>query len=995
MKDRPIAQIPCTVYRLQFNRHFTFRDATKIIGYLHDLGITDIYASPYFAAKKGSLHGYDIVDHNSFNPEIGAEEDYHVMTAELQRHGMGQVLDIVPNHMCVACPENVWWMDVLENGPGSLYAAFFDIDWEPAKKELKDKILIPVLGDQYGIVLESGDLKLFFEEGAFFVRYFEHRFPLRPETYVVILEQDLEGLKRLLPEEGPDFVEYLSISTALRHLPPYTETAPEKIEERHREKEVIKRRLGALLAGNSSVRVHVGKTVEHFNGTKGDPRSFDLLDHLLGDQVYRLSYWQVATEEINYRRFFDVNALGAVRTDSPAVFRETHKLLFKLIQEGTVTGLRVDHPDGLYNPVEYFHRLQRGCFIRRMIAPGQGVDVPPEKEREAAQEYDEAVLADPTYKPFYIVGEKILTRSERMPGDWPIFGTTGYVYLNSVNGIFIESENARAFDAIYEKFVGSKINMQDVVYEKKKLVMQVAMSSEVNTLAHYLNDLSERNRHTRDFTLNSLRNAIVEVIACFPVYRTYTNTWQVSDPDRQYIELAVSRARRRNPAQSGSIFDFLKDVLLLRFPKGYKDEDKAAWLDFAMRFQQVTGPVMAKGVEDTAFYVYNRLVSLNEVGGAPERFGTPPDTFHGQNIERAKSWPHALITTSTHDTKRGEDVRARLNVLSEIPREWAERVRAWARLNKKKKTVIEGFEAPDRNEEYLLYQTLVGAWPPGDVQGTAYDGFVQRMKEFMLKASREAKVNTSWINPDAKYEDALLAFIEAVLVPMKKNRFLDDFLPFQHMVSRYGMFNSLSQTLLKIASPGVPDFYQGAELWDFSLVDPDNRKLVDFGKRIRMLAELKQRETETAAGLVRELTLKGKEGDGMIKQFLIAKTLHYRKANRVLFEQGEYVPLSAAGEKSGHVFSFMRSLGSASIIVAVPRFLTRLVDRGSVSNGPFGKEVWGKTYLVLPGAGKGATYRNVITGEVVGVEPQQKEELGLALSCLFASFPVALLEKGV
>ncbi|HEX9021956.1 MAG TPA: malto-oligosyltrehalose synthase, partial [Nitrospirota bacterium] len=821
MRDRPVARIPGAVYRLQFNRGFTFRDAVNVVGYLRDLGIMDIYSSPYFAAKKGSPHGYDIVDHNAFNPEIGTEDDYHVMTAELQRHGMGQILDIVPNHMCVECPENAWWMDVLENGPASPYAAFFDIDWNPAKKELKNRILIPVLGDQYGIVLESGELRLFFEEGAFFVRYNEHHFPLRPETYIVILEHDLDGLKELFPEEAAEFVEYLSIMTALRHLPPYMETAPEKSEERHREKEVIKRRLGALLAGSSLLRVHVGKTVDLFNGTKGDPRSFDLLDRLLSDQVYRLSHWRVATEEINYRRFFDVNALGAVRTENPAVFRETHKLLFRLIREGTVTGLRVDHPDGLYNPAEYFHRLQRDCFIQQMTAPGTGGgDLSPEKERSLAERYDEAVLADPEYRPFYIVGEKILVRSERMPEDWPIFSTTGYVFLNSLNGIFIGGENARIFDAIYEKFIRSRVNMPDVVYERKKLVMQVAMSSEVNTLARYLNDLSERNRHTRDFTLYSLRNAIVEVIACFPVYRAYTNTWQVSDQDRQYIELAVSRAKRRNPAQSGSIFDFLKDVLLLRFPKDYKDEDKAAWLDFAMRFQQITGPVMAKGVEDTAFYVYNRLVSLNEVGGTPERFGTPLDMFHGQNIERAKNWPHALIATSTHDTKRSEDVRARLNVLSEIPREWAERVRTWARLNKKKKTVIDGSRVPDRNEEYFLYQTLVGVWPAGGAQGSAYEDLVQRIKAYMLKASREAKVNTSWINPDAKYEDALQAFIEAVLSPVRKNRFLDDFLPFQRMVSHYGVFNSLSQILLKIASPGVPDFYQGTELWDFSLVDP-------------------------------------------------------------------------------------------------------------------------------------------------------------------------------
>lgn len=988
----PKPRIPVSTYRLQFNHQFTFRDGTRIIAYLDDLGITDIYASPYFAAKPGSLHGYDIVDHTRLNPEIGTEENYSVMIAELKRYGLGQVLDIVPNHMCVECFENAWWMDLLENGRSSPYAAFFDIDWEPAKKELKDKILVPVLGDQYGIILESGDLRLFLEEGAFFVRYYEHRFPLRPETYILVLEHRLDELKALLTEENADFVEYLSIVTALSHLPSHTETAPEKIEERQREKEVIKRRLGALLVKNSSVRIHLEKNVEFFNGTKGNPRSFDLLDRLLNDQVYRLSHWRVATEEINYRRFFDMNALGAIRVDNPAVFKETHRLIFKLIREGRVAGLRVDHPDGLYNPVEYFHRLQRGCFIQQQVASGPGGDVSPEAERELAERYDEEVLADPTYKPFYIVGEKILIRSERMPEDWPIFSTTGYVYLNSVNGIFIDSENAGAFDAVYEKFIGTDVNMQDVVYESKKLVMQVAMSSEVNTLGHYLNDLSEKSRHTRDFTLNSLRSAIVEVIAFFPVYRTYTNTWQVSDQDRQHIELAVSKAKRKNPALSGSIFDFLKDVLLLRFPKDYKDEDKAAWLDFARRFQQITGPITARGVEDTAFYVYSRLVSLNEVGGMPERFGTPLDTFHGQNIERAKSWPHALIATSTHDTKRSEDVRARINVLTEIPREWSERVRAWARINKKKKTMIDGSEAPDRNEEYLLYQTLIGAWPEGQTAGSAYDIFVQRIKDYMLKASREAKVNTSWINPNGKYEDALLAFIHAVLTPMRRDRFLDDFLSFQRTVSHSGMFNSLSQTLLKITSPGVPDFYQGTELWDFSLVDPDNRRPVDFEKRTRMLAELRRKEAAMpTADLARQLSLN--MNDGMIKLYLISKALHYRRTNRTLFEQGEYLPLTAAGEKAGHVCAFARRTGNASIIVVVPRFLTRLVTGSEAV--PFGDAMWKDTYLNLLDVEAGSQHKNIFTGEVIGVEPQQEGKQGLALSRIFTSFPVALMVKQV
>jgi (1->4)-alpha-D-glucan 1-alpha-D-glucosylmutase len=985
-QERPMPRIPISTYRLQFNNRFTFRSATRIIGYLNDLGVTDIYASPYFAAKPGSLHGYDIVDHNTLNPEIGTEDDYRAMVAELKRHGLGQVLDIVPNHMCVECTGNAWWMDILENGPSSPYASYFDIDWTPVKKELKHKVLIPVLGNQYGNVLEGQELTLVLEDGAFSVRYYDHLFPLRPHSYALVMEHRLNELQERLSAGHPDFAEYLSIITALGHLPLYTESDPERIGERLREKEVVKRRLLALMDRSVEVREHLHRNVRLFNGTRGDARSFDLFDELLSQQIYRLSFWRVATEEINYRRFFDINGLGAIRMEHYDVFQAAHQLIFRLIGDDSVTGLRIDHPDGLFNPVEYFHRLQRACYIRQIIGPAGAT---PEKERELAEQYDTAVLADPAYRPFYIIGEKILTKSERMPENWPIFSTTGYVFLNSVNGIFVDNGSAKAFDRIYERFTGMNMNLPDVIYEKKKLVMQVAMASEVNTLGHYLNDLSERNRHTRDFTLNSLRSAIIEVIACFPVYRTYTNTWTVTDRDRQVVELAVAKAKRKNPALSESIFDFLKDVLFLHFSNEQKDEDKAAWLDFAMRFQQITGPVMAKGVEDTAFYVYNRLVSLNEVGGMPERFGTPLETFHGQNIERSKSWPSALITTATHDTKRGEDTRQRINVLSEIPREWAERVRAWARMNKKKKTVIDGVEAPERNEEYLLYQTLVGAWPSEPMDERGRDTFIGRIRDYLLKASREAKVNTSWINPNGKYEEALVSFVDALLTPADGNRFLSDFLPFQQMISHYGMFNSLSQTLLKICAPGVPDFYQGTELWDFSLVDPDNRRPVDFERRARILEELKRKEREmTGTALAWELTQNAV--NGRIKLYVIQKALVHRRDNRELYGQGEYLPLALKGSKAGHVCAFARRKNGMLTITAVPRFLTRLISgNGAV---PFGKGVWDDTMLMLPDEVQGGTYRNLFTGELLTAGAENREG-GIVVADIFGNFPVALLER--
>lgn len=984
----PLPRIPCAAYRIQFNRSFTFKDAVRIAGYLHDLGVSDLYASPYFKARKGSLHGYDIVDHTALNPELGTIEDYTVMTGELRRYGMGHILDIVPNHMCIECPENRWWADVLENGEASPYAKYFDIDWSPMKEEMQNKILIPVLGDQYGKVLEEQELKLVFEEGAFYVCYFEHKFPLVPKSYDFILTQRLPSLQERLTEEHEDFVELLSIMTALKHLPPYTLTDPASIEERNREKEVIKRRLSVLYHESAGVRTHIDDNLKLFNGVRGDPESFDLLDELMNQQLYRLSHWRVATEEINYRRFFDINGLGAIRMENPDVFAAAHALVFTLIENGSVTGLRVDHPDGLYDPLEYFQRVQRGCFIHQLasLSP-KGAEPPAEREMEGL--YNRAIVDNPEYKPFYIIGEKILTKSERMPADWPIFSTTGYVFLNSVNGIFVDGEQAKAFDRIYEKFIRRKIYFQDIVYDRKKLVIQVAMASEVNMLGRRLNGLSERNRHTRDFTLNSLRRVIIEVVASFPVYRTYIHSSHVSDRDKQYIELAVSRAKRRNPAINVTVFDFLKDVLLLRFPRHFSGRDRTEWLDFVMRFQQFSGPVMAKGFEDTALSVYNRLVSLNEVGGMPDRFGTALETFHGQNMERLKNWRHALITTSTHDTKRSEDVRARINVLSEIPQEWGKQVRNWAALNRKKKGAIDGDKAPDRNDEYLLYQTLVGAWPVGAMDGEAYERFVQRIRDYMLKEAREEKSNTSWINPDKTYEDALLSFIDGVLDTSTENPFLNEFIPFQRRISHFGMFNALSQTLLKIAAPGVPDFYQGTELWDYSLVDPDNRRPVDFDKRMRMLAELKRRESGTPlVELCRELS-RDRE-DGGIMLYLVYKALNFRRANRVLFEDGEYLALEAEGIRSGNICAFERRKGDISVIAAVPRFLTRVVPDGI--SLPFGS-VWENTCLVLAGPYSGGRYRNVFTGETVPEVAEIGGKNVLPFSSIFASFPVALLEK--
>jgi (1->4)-alpha-D-glucan 1-alpha-D-glucosylmutase len=984
-------RIPLSTYRLQFNSHFRFSHAREIIGYLRTLGISDIYASPYFKASVGSLHGYDVLDQNSLNPEIGSEDEYEAMIGELKRCEIGQILDIVPNHMCIE-GQNAFWIDVLENGPSSIYADFFDIDWHPVTKELENKILIPILGDQYGTVLESGDLRLSFEEGSFFVHYFDHKLPIIPKSYNDLLTLRIEDLEVELSADTPQFQELMSIVTALKHLPPSTEQDPERILERYREKEVVKRRLWSLHQNSSVIAAFIDANVAVFNGTKGEPRSFDRLDTLLRSQVYRISHWRVATEEINYRRFFDINSLGAIRVEDPAVFEETHRLIFRLVESGKISGLRVDHADGLLDPKDYFRRLQSACFINMYSGTcnDQSGENEEDKSKEAARKkYDQIVAADPLYKPFYIIGEKILIKAEKLPDDWPVFSTTGYDFAIQVNGLFVDTSHAKTFETLYTRFMGHRVDFQTAVYDKKKLVMQVSMSSEINMLAHYLNRISEQNRHTRDFTLNSLIKSIVEVIACFSVYRTYINSYEVLERDRQYIEAATGRAKRQNPAISASVFDFVRDVLLLRFPDSMTDEHKAAWLNFVKRFQQITGPVMAKGVEDTAFYLYNRLISLNEVGGSPERFGITMEAFHGQNIERCKSRPLALLATSTHDTKRSEDVRARINVLSEIPELWRMGLSRWSRMNRKLKMIVDGKPAPSRNEEYLLYQTLVGTWPFCNPDEEEFTEYRSRIKEYMLKAMREAKVHTSWISPDTLREDAVLYFIDTILKDSGGNDFLRDFASFQKLTAACGIFNSLSQTLLKITSPGIPDFYQGNELWDFSLVDPDNRRTVDYRVREELLDKLLQREA--AEGL---LATAGEavaaRNDGSIKLYLTLKALGFRRDNRELFEKGRYLPLAVEGACQDHVCAFERSVNDSSVLVVVPRFCSRLMT-GSGSL-PLGEEIWKNTRIIQQFDTASSCYRNIFTGEVLKLN-QNEGQLTLALKDILSVFPVALLER--
>jgi (1->4)-alpha-D-glucan 1-alpha-D-glucosylmutase len=702
------------------------------------------------------------------------------------------------------------------------------------------------------------------------------------------------------------------------------------------------------------------------NGAKGDPHSFDNLERLLDDQAYRLSFWRVASDEINYRRFFDINDLAAIRVENPDVFATVHRIPFELIQKGLVSGIRVDHPDGLFDPLKYFQDLQAQAPL-----PGGGV----------------SRSANGVRRHVYVAAEKILVKSEELRHTWAIEGTTGYGFLNLLNGVFVDGSRKRIFQRLYRQFTGWSQSYADLIYESKRLVMQVSMSSELNVLSRRLDRISEQHRSSRDFTLESLRDALREVIACFPVYRTYirTDTRHPDEQDDRHIRGAIKAAKRRNPATSGSVFDFIQDLLLLKDPESISDADRAERRLFVMRFQQLTGPVMAKGLEDTAFYRYCPLLSLNEVGGSPETFGVALGHFHSKNLARRTSWRNAMLASSTHDTKRSEDVRARINVLSEIPSEWYRAIRAWERLNQDKKILVAGEAIPSANEEYFLYQTLVGAWPLMPMNSEEHREFVARLHTYMEKALREAKVNTSWVNPNNEYEAAFHSFLDTLLDRAASKPFLDDFTPFQARIASAGIFNSLSQTLLKIASPGLPDFYQGTEVWNFSLADPDNRRSVNYRRLQSLLARLRAAETENPASLVDRLV--AEPTDGSLKLYVTRSALHFRRDNRALFAKGSYLPLRPAGDRHKHVVAFARSFRDKTLLVLAGRFFAQLEAQ---TRTPVGLEAWSNTEVILRKQLPAGPYRDIFTGRTV-TPVRRNGNLVIPVADAFAHLPIALL----
>jgi len=980
--------IPASVYRIELNPQVNFRSASKIIDYLSDLGVNALYCSPYFQTVAGSQNNYNITDATRLNAALGSEQDYENFCGALKAKGMGQILDVVPNHMGIQGGSNNLWMDVLENGPSSLNAYFFDIDWTPKKQELRDKVLIPVLGAQYGTILEAQEIKLSYDNGTFSIHYWDSVFPVDPQTYPIILEFGIESLKASLDEQDETYLELLSVITGLRNLPPRTVRDVVMMHERAREKEIAKSRLAALLDRSEVLRVYVDQRVALFNGIKGDAASFDSLDRLLNEQAYRLSYWRVAAEEINYRRFFDVNELAAIRMEDRRVFDHHHELVLRLLAEGKLSGLRIDHPDGLYDPPAYFRNLQHARLCQKVEEAlekrGAVVD-------EETRVNIRSVLLEPEfldYKPLYVVVEKILDRKELLPDGWSVHGTVGYGYLNNMNGLFVSPDAEKTLSDFYEKFSGQSIDLEELIYERKKYFAAFYMASEINMLAHQLNSLSEKNRRYRDFTLNNLTTALREVIACFPVYRTYIEplSREVTESDQKYIHIAIEKAKSKHPALSPTILDFIKRILSLQTEDEFGVDRK--WVrEFIMRFQQLSSPIMAKGVEDTAFYIYNRLLSLNEVGGDPSRFSVSSAEFHKANQDKSRKWPYGFLTGSTHDTKRSEDARMRLNVLSELPEEWKKHVERWTRLNKKHKTLVKGRLAPDRNTEYLLYQTLIAVWPDYPLEQDYQTVFYDRITSYLEKAVREAKVNTNWWNPHAGYEQAVRDFIMNILKATKKNLFLESFKLFQGRTASLGMFNSLSALTLKLGSPGVVDTYQGTELWDYTLVDPDNRRNVDFDLRRHLMSRVKKIVALNVGrgSQVREL-LRNRI-DSLIKLYLLLQGLDARNRRNDLFLRGDYIPLPVEGAQQEHVVAFLRSYEDEVALVAAGRFFGSLDFKEDEL--PVGKRVWTDTRIVLPKDVKKETFIDYYTGHKLNV-CHSEEKLSVSVDELFKFQAVAI-----
>ncbi len=916
--------LPKATYRIQFGKNFGFEHAANIAPYLADLGISHVYASPYLNARSGSEHGYDIVDHNALNSDLGDAAAFQNMLVAFRDNDLEHILDYVPNHMGVGGADNPFWLDVLEWGQQSPYAEWFDIDWHSHSEFLNGKLLVPFLGEQYGSVLEAGMLTLKFDarHGEFSVWIYDaHRLPVSPFTYAEILGNDIPELERFADE-------FSALSGSSAH-------SVRKASE-------LKAQLAHIVTSNPSVGTALARALSRFHGMPGQLDSWSRLDTLIRKQKWRPTHFRVASDDINYRRFFNISELAGLRMELPDVFEQTHQLVFQLLRDGKLQGLRIDHVDGLYDPKEYLNRLR-----------------------------------DSAGNSFYLVVEKILASHETLPNDWRVNGTTGYEFCNQVTGLLIDSAAEPFFTKFYREFTGESQSFAEIVRESKIKIMENETASELEALSRDAVRIARQNPRTTDFTLNILRRALKETIAFFSVYRTYIDGSRKEDTDIRYIHWAIAQASRNEQELDKTVFEFLEDALtgrLVEHPRsGYS---RHSVVRFAMKAQQFSGPVMAKGLEDTAFYRYNRFVALNEVGGSPDQFGISLSSFHKENQRRSEKWPHTMLATSTHDTKRGEDARARLAALSLVPEEWTARVSSWSRILRARRGDVEGTAPPSRNDEYLLFQYLVATWPaeltlPHSLDRSLLDSYCTRLQGAMTKSLREARVRSNWTSPDVDYESLVSEFVSEALNPERSATFLDNFRTFQQQIAQMGVHNSLVQVLLKIASPGVADFYQGSELWDLSLPDPDNRRLVDFGLRSALLKDFRE-STVDRTRLLGQLL--GNWHDGAIKVAVLSTLLGFRQLNSSLFEEGQYQPLAPPVGFEEAVCAFWRTLDQNACLA-----IASLDARLTTSN-------FADVRLSVPVDFQASRWRDLFTEKSIPIR-----DGGFRLTDVFESLPVALL----
>lgn len=968
-------RIPLATYRLQFNKDFRFADACGILGYLHDFGVTDIYASPILASRRGSSHGYDATDPTRIDPDLGTDADFAHFQRELEAHGMGLVLDVVPNHMA-ASNENPWWVDVLENGAASPFASYFDIDWHPPSRTLNNRILLPVLGKPFGEVLDSDEIQLVRQDERFYIRYYELLFPLAAHSYRRVLSErpavtaESDGWATNLRElvDSPAACnEFEGIVVGLSSLFDAAVGGPaaRTSAERRLQFNALHERLRQLLQSEPRIGAFLDDSVRGFNGTPGKAESFSALERLLGQQHYKLAFWQSTTETINYRRFFTITDLVGVHIEDPLVFEAAHGYLLRAFGGTAFTGFRIDHIDGLRDPLGYLTKLQE----RLAAQAGDGI---------ANSAFGNGRAAS---GPAFLLVEKILGH-EQLPTEWPVNGTTGYDYLNFANGLFVNEKNGPGLERAYCSFIGRSADWPDVLYQKKKQVMGSLLNPEMQALGRALSELAAEDRYAREIPPTELTEALIETTGALPVYRTYIRNLEIPESAREIIASAIAAARERRPQLNPRAFDFVSDVLLLANPPHVFPEQREGRLNFVMRWQQVTGPIVAKGLEDTALYVYLPLASLNEVGGDPRPSETASaNDFHAYIQKRSAHWPHAMNASTTHDTKRSEDARMRINALADVPDEWATGVREWAEENARFKSHVDGQLVPDRNEEYLLYQTLLGICPACPPHGDEREQLVRRLQDYVVKATREAMVHTRWTRPNEDHENALVQFVARVLDP-SNGAFRQSFTAFHREIARVAAKNSLAQTMLKIAAPGIPDFYQGAELWDLRLVDPDNRTRVDFAKRVELLASLCANfERPSRAQLC---SLVSNWRDGRVKLYVIWKTLQVRARARDLFESGDYLPLDLAGPRSEEVLAFARRNADVWAIGVIPRWRAFDPTGATEHGGRLGTD-WRETKITLPRAAP-SEWESVLTREKVHSRAGE-----ITVADALSVFPTALL----